>query len=412
MRGYIAGWLRIAILLLAVVPAAAQSPAWPQWGGPNRDFKVEVKNLAGSWPEKGPPQLWKRALGEGYSGIAASDDSLYTMYRQGDQEVVISLDASAGATIWEHRYEAPFNGFNQDAGPGPHAMPLVVDDRVYAVGATGKFHCLNRRTGKVLWFHDLYNEFHGTVLKFGYSCNPFAYKGLVVMLVGGQNHAIMAFDQEDGRVVWQKQDFTNAYSTPILINVGGQDQLVAFMAEEIVGVNPQNGQLLWRHPHSTLNGLAVSMPVWGEDNLLFFSSAYNGGSGCLKLSRVGAKTIVKELWHNNRVYVHFGNIIRIGDYIYCSSGQSGPSFFTALEVKTGKIAWQEKMPKASFLYVNSKFIIVDEDGGLSLATISPTGLNVHAKIEVLTHNLWTAPTLAGTKLFIRDRKTIVALELG
>lgn len=87
-------------------------------------------------------------------------------------------------------------------------------------------------------------------------------------------------------------------------------------------------------------------------------------------------------------------------------------FFTALEVKTGKIAWQEKMPKASFLYVNSKFIIVDEDGGLSLATISPTGLNVHAKIEVLTHNLWTAPTLAGTKLFIRDRKTIVALELG
>jgi len=406
-----ASWLLLARLLLSAGSAGAQSPAWTQWGGPNRNFKAEAKDLANTWPEKGPRQLWSRELGEGYSGIAAVAGQLYTMYRQGDREIVIALDEKTGKTIWEHSYEAPYQGFNRDAGPGPHSMPLVVGDRVYAVGATGKFHCLDKQTGKALWFHDLYSEYGGTRLKFGYSCNPFAYQGMVIMLVGGRGSAIMAFDQKDGRVVWQKQDFMNAHSTPVLINVDGQDQIVAFMAKDVAGVDPRSGELLWSHPHPTDFGLAVSMPVWGEDNLLFLSSAYNGGSRCLKLSRAGGKTVVQELWHTPKVAVHFGNIIRIGDYIYCSSGQ-GPAFFTAVEVKTGKIVWQERMPKASFLYVNGKFILIDEDGHLTLADASPAGLQAQAKIELLKQNAWTVPTLVGTKLYVRDRKTIVALELG
>jgi outer membrane protein assembly factor BamB len=68
-------------------------------------------------------RLWDRELGEGYSGIAASQNRLYTMYREGDREVVIALDAGTGKTIWEYRYEAPLTGFNKDGGPGPHTMP-------------------------------------------------------------------------------------------------------------------------------------------------------------------------------------------------------------------------------------------------------------------------------------------------
>jgi outer membrane protein assembly factor BamB len=406
-----ASWSLLALWLLGAVSAYAQSPAWTQWGGPNRNFKMEVKGLANTWPEKGPRQLWSRELGEGYSGIAAVAGQLYTMYRQGDREIVIALDEKTGKTIWEHSYDAPYQGFNRDAGPGPHSMPLVVGDRVYAVGATGKFHCLDKQNGKVLWFHDLFSEYGGTRRKFGYSCNPFAYQDMVIMLVGGRGSAIMAFDQKDGRVVWQKQDFMNAHSTPVLINVDGQDQIVAFMAKEVAGVDPRSGELLWSHSHPNDYGLNVSMPVWGEDNLLFLSSAYNGGSRCLKLSRAGGKTVVQELWHTPKVAVHFSNIIRVGDYIYCSSGP-GPAFFTAVEVKTGKIVWQERMPKASFLHINGKFILIDEDGHLALADASPAGLQMQAKIELLKQNAWTVPTLVRTKLYVRDRKTIVALELG
>jgi outer membrane protein assembly factor BamB len=235
---------------------------------------------------------------------------------------------------------------------------------------------------------------------------------MIIMLVGGRGHSIMAFNQKDGKVVWQKQDFTNGYSTPVLINVDGQDQLVAFMDKQVAGVDPEKGDLLWSHPHTTDNQFAISMPVWGEGNLLFFSSSYGGGSRGLQLTRQDGKTSVKELWHNNRVRVHFGSIVRLGDYAYCSSGHSGPSFFTAINVKTGEIAWQDRtFAKASFLYADGKFILIDEDGRLGLATATPEGFKILAKVDLLKSNAWTVPSLVGSTLYVRDRKAIMALDL-
>ncbi|MGA9771582.1 MAG: PQQ-binding-like beta-propeller repeat protein [Blastocatellia bacterium] len=402
----------LAFALLAANPANAQSQDWPQWGGPQRNFKSDAKGLANSWPATGPRILWSRELGEGYSGISVSGSNLYTMYRKGGQEIVAAIEADTGKTSWEYSYESPFKNSYEEAGGGPYSMPLIVGDQIYTAGATGKLHCLDKRSGKVVWSHDLYKEFNGSKMDFGYSCNPFAYKNLIIMLVGGRGHSIMAFNQKDGSVAWQKQDFANGYSTPVLINVDGQDQIVAFMSKDIVGVDPGNGELLWSHPHTTDNHFAISQPVWGEDNLLFFSSSYGGGSRSLQLTKQGSKTIVKELWHNNRVRVHFSNTVRIGDYIYCSSGHSGPAFFTAINVKTGEIAWQDRsFAKASFLYADGKFIIIDEDGRLGLATATPEGFKVISKVDLLKSNAWTVPSLVGTKLYVRDRKTIMALDL-
>jgi hypothetical protein len=67
---------------------------------------------------------------------------------------------------------------------------------------------------------------------------------------------------------------------------------------------------------------------------------------------------------------------------------------------------------AGFLLADGKFIILDEDGNIGLATPSPQGLTVHSKVALLDHNAWTIPTLVGTKLYVRDRKTIMALEVG
>jgi len=184
----------------------------------------------------------------------------------------------------------------------------------------------------------------------------------------------MAFSQSDGRVVWHNLDFANAHSSPVLINVDGQDQVVAFMEKDIIGVDPNNGELLWSHPHTTQLGMAISMPVWGDDNLLFFSSSYDGGSRVLRLTRVDNKSNATELWQNNRLVIHFGSIVRIGDIVYGSSGHGGPAPFTAADVKTGKILWQTRdLAKANFIFADGKFILLDQDGYLALAAPSADG---------------------------------------
>src|SRR5262245_21482862 len=123
-------------------PAAPSRPAaaWPQWGGPTRDFRSPSKGLASSWPGGRPRELWSRPLGDGYSGIVTDGRALYTMYRpaKADTEAVIALDPATGRTLWEHAYDASARpSMNMEYGPGPHATPLLVDDLVYAVGVTG-----------------------------------------------------------------------------------------------------------------------------------------------------------------------------------------------------------------------------------------------------------------------------------
>jgi outer membrane protein assembly factor BamB len=298
-------------------------------------------------------------------------------------------------------------------GPGPHATPLVNGDFVFTTGATGKLHALHKKSGKLLWSHELIKEFDGTLRVNGYSCSPIAYKELIVVMVGGQASSLVAFNQKDGSVVWKKHDFKNSTSSPILINVDGQDQLVAFMYGEVVGVDPGNGALLWSHPHPVDYGLNTSTPVWGSDKLLFISSGYNGGSRVLKLSHAKGKTTIEEVWAHRLMRVHFTNAIRVGDLIYGSSGDFGPAPFTAIEVKTGKVLWRNRsFQRASFLLADGRLIILDEDGQLLLATATTEGLTVISKASVLSGRSWTVPTLAGTRLYVRDRKKILALELG
>ena len=384
-----------------------------QWGGANRDFISDSKGLANRWPAAGPPKLWSRALGDGYSGIAVEGTTLYTVYRRGSQDIVTAIDASRGTTVWEYAYEAEFkNSFSEKVGPGPYAMPQVVGDRLVTASGIGKIQSLDKKTGRPVWSRDLYIEFGGTRLEFGYSCHALPYKDTLILLAGGSFSAATALRQSDGAAVWKSLQFKNAHSSPVLIEVDDQPQVAALVASEVIGFNPDNGQLLWRHPHETQYGLAVSTPVWAPGNLLFISSAYGGGSCVLQLSQSGGKTAVKELWHNG-LQSHFGTVIRHDDYLYFSSGHDGPAFMTCIKIQSGELMWQKRgFAKAQLLAADGKLILLDEDGTLALAEATPTEFRVLAQAALLQSLSWTPPTLAGTTLYLRDRHNLMALDLA
>lgn len=401
------------LLFAAFVDVHAQSD-WLQWGGPSRNFNTNSKGLAAAWPATGPKQLWSRPLGAGHSAILASGNTLYTMYNQGQQEVAIALAADTGKTLWEYKYDAPApSGMDYEYGVGPHSTPLLVGDLLFTVGATGKLFALDKKSGKVAWSHDLWTEYNGTKMGRGYSCSPIAYKNTVILTLGGQGQTLIAFNQKDGTVAWKNQTLDMSPSSPIIVNVDGQDQMIAFLGKVVAGIDPNNGNLLWSHPHVTEWGLNISTPIWGSDNLLFISSAYSGGSRVLKLTQKDGKTTAEELWFHRRMRLHHGTAIRIGDYVYGSSGDFGPAFLAAVNVKTGEIAYQDRsFPKSNLLLADGKLIILDEDGNLALATATPTAFKVISKVSVMKNLAWTVPTLVGTKLYLRDRHTIMALDLS
>ena len=223
----------------------------------------------------------------------------------------------------------------------------------------------------------------------------------------------MAFRQSDGAVVWKSGHFLTSGAAPILIDFEGTPQMVFLAGGTVTALNPDNGEILWSHPHDPGNDLNCATPIWGSDNVLFVSSAYRAGSRAIQLKRQGTATVPEELWFTNRVRFMFLNPVRLGDFIYDTTGDFGPSFLTALDIKTGQSAWQHRgFSRASLLQAGDKTIIMDEDGDLALARLTPAGVTILSRAKIFDTTAWTAPTLVGTTLYARDREKIVALDLG
>jgi outer membrane protein assembly factor BamB len=419
-----------ALLAAASAAFGAEDPpdrAWRQWGGPDRNFIVKDEGLAAKWPPGGPLVLWKRPLGTGHSAILVDEGRLFTMYRVGngrakqgpweEEERVVALDAKSGETLWEHRYSSKLEDFN--FGAGPHSTPLVVGDRLFTFGTNKQLHAFDKRTGKVLWSHDLIKDYGAPsllirpVVKAGYGCSPIAFRETIVCSVGGPGQSVMAFRQTDGSVAWKGGDFLTSEAAPILIELGGQEQLIVFGGGTVQGMDPANGNVLWSHPHDPGNDLNCGTPIWGADGILFVSSAYKAGSRALRLHAENGSTIPEELWFTNRARFMFLTSLRIGDTLYGTAGDFGPAFLTALDVKTGGTLWQHRgFGRASLLQAGDKTIVLDEDGDLALATMNPEGVTVHSEFKLFETTSWTVPTLVGTTLYARDREQIVALDLG
>jgi outer membrane protein assembly factor BamB len=354
-------------------------------------------------------------MSDGYSSPAVEGNSLYTMYGRPPEEVVVACDVHTGNTIWEHSTPVSFRSdAAQDMGNGPYATPLIAGDRVFTTGTGGRLQCFDKASGKLLWTQNLWDDLKGSRVMYGYSASPMAYGDTVIVPVGGRGKALMAFRQSDGSVAWQKNDFTLCYSSPVLINVDGLEQVAMLMDGYMIGVLPQSGELLWKVPFRAGYSIAVATPVFAPGNLLFVSAEYDGGAKVVQLARKGQQTSATELWSSNRLRLHHGNAMLVGESLYFTSGGKFSSpILTAIDIRTGKIHWQERaVPKATFVWADQKLITLDGDGNLMIAHPSPQAFVVSAKAELLTSISWTPPVLVGTRAYLRDRRNLLAVELG
>jgi hypothetical protein len=359
--------------------------------------------------------IWKRPLGDGYSSTVVENGVLFTMYGKGRDEVVLAANAGTGKTLWEQGSSA--GSFQSDApemGNGPYSTPLIVGNRLFTTGVAGRLQCLDKNTGKVLWTQELWGTHGGSRLVYGYSSSAIAFRDMVIVPVGGPGKALMAFRQADGSVAWAKHDFGNVYSSPILIDVNGLEQLASLVDGALIGVNPHNGDLQWMVPFKADYSIAVATPLWGPGNLLFISSEYNGGAKGIELQRNGQQTKAIELWSSPRLRLHHGNAIRVGDAIYFSSGGKGSqAILSAVDARSGKIHWQERsIEKATFVWADQKLITLDQDGNLMIAHPSPQGFKISAKAPLLEHLSWTPPVLVGSRAYLRDRRNMIAVDLS
>ena len=136
-------WLLLCGGILSV--DAEESTGWPHWRGPTFDAVSPATDLANSWPVEGPPVLWSREIGAGYSGFVAIGNRVFTQTQTTFSQFVICMNVETGDEIWRHRYALPYDG--SGVYPGPRATPTLYRGKVYFAAPVAKSDVSTLPTG-------------------------------------------------------------------------------------------------------------------------------------------------------------------------------------------------------------------------------------------------------------------------
>jgi outer membrane protein assembly factor BamB len=391
---------------------------WPQWLGPTRDG-VSTEKVT-PWPKE-PKKLWSIDAGEGHSSPVVAGDKVFLHLRRSlgkaFGEFVAAYDAGSGKLIWEQQC-GDSTGFHSVFGNGPRATPSVVDGKVYALGVTGMLSCLSATDGKVLWQVDILKTFGAANLFFGVSGSPLVEGEKVLLNVGAQGASVVAFDRKTGEVAWKSGDDPASYSSGVTVDLAGQRQAVFLTGKGVVALDPANGHRLWDYPFTDKLNESSSTPIKVDGRLLV--STIMSGSVALEVTKMADVPSVKEVWKDPNLTCYFSTPLPVGkEHVYLVTGSSNPLNAVATlhcaDVKSGKVLWSRpKVGKyhAALIRTGDDKLLMLQDSGM-LVLLEPNGKEYKELARAKVCGLaWAHPALAGGRLYVRDDKQLICLEMS
>lgn len=420
------------ILIVLFAESSLRAEDWPQWRGPARD---------GTWSETGivekfdKPQLdllWRAEISSGYSGPSVADGRVYVTDRvvaPEQIERVHCFNAQTGVNLWTHSYECAYRDVGYEAGP--RASVLIADHRAYSLGSMGHLFCFDAASGKVIWQKDCNSEYRIRMPIWGISASPLIEGDLLIVQIGGAGACLVAFDKASGVEKWRALDDQASYSAPIVMEQAGKRVLVCYTGENVVGLNPQTGDVYWKHPFPARNTIiGISTPV--HDKGLLFLTNFFDGSLMLKLD-TGAPA-VEKLWqragvdekNTDALHSIISTPILKGGYIY---GVDSYGELRCLDAQTGDRIWEslDAVPKARWATIHfvqhaGKVWMFNERGELIISELSPKGYKEISRAKLIEPTLdqlrqrggvcWSHPAFANKCAFARNDKEIVCADLS
>ncbi len=401
-------------------PVNTIAPSWPQWRGMTHDAISVETEVAESWPEAGPPVLWTKEIGQGYSSFIAVGDRVWTQTQTLYEQAVVCLDAQSGETIWSQKYGWPYDGGG--LYPGPRATPTWHDGRIYYAAPEGTIGCLDATTGRAVWESNPKKMFHGRGTDFGCAASPLVIDGKVIVPVGGLDASVVALDAKDGALVWKSGTMPASYASPLPIILNGRPRVVAFLENSLALIELSSGRLLWEDEFSHSYDEHSAAPLFREP-FLMTAGPFRSGAKCYRLvEEEGAALKPVVVWETPKFSNDVASSVLVDGHVYgfdlkdAQSRLNRPSRgeFRCLNFETGKIAWStDKVGHASIIVADGKLILFNDKGEVILARVNSQQYEELARVTVFQDELsWSAAAFCHGRLFLRTPTRAACLYLG
>jgi len=406
-----------AVLALGGLCLAAD---WPCWRGPAGTGYVQAGAAVPAKLPAEPAVVWQIKIGTGLaSPVVASGKVVYIDHQRG-KEVVHAAGCADGREIWSAQLDDAHKDFQSP--PGPRCTPLIDGDRVYAQSCRGEFQCLGLADGKLRWRVNYVKDFGALYFgetgpatgasRHGYSGSGVIDGDRIIVAAGGVKGAgVVCMDKLTGKVIWQSQNDVPGYAGPVVATIAGVKQAVSFTAEAVIGLDAADGKALWRVPVKTGFGRHVTTPVIFEDVVVV--SSHEAGLIAIHVTKAADGLKAERAWASSDLAINFCSPVAVGGYLY---GLGPPKKLFCADIRTGKPAWVKSefysggKGHASFTVMGPNILVLAEDGQLTLIAADSTALTTISTAKACGAN-WCTPAYADGKLYIRDDKQLLCLDL-
>ena len=380
---------------------------WSNFRGPNRDGFYEEMELRTTWPSDGLPLLWSRPVGGGYASLVIANGQVFSIEQRGQNEVVAAYDLQTGREVWIHSWIAEFR--ESVGGNGPRATPTWDEGRLYALGATGEFRCLQAATGKLIWARHILKDNDATNVVWGMAASPLIVDEKVIVLPGGPSgKSVVAYHKLTGQPIWKSLDDRQAYTSPMLVRLAGRRQILVVSALRLMGLTVEDGSLLWDYPWETPYDANASQPLVVDENRLLISAGYGHGAALIAIRPANRIFTAEPVWVNKRMKNKISSSVLHEGHVYGLDER----ILACVDVETGKLKWKGgRYGYGQLLLAGGHLIVLTDSGELVLVKATPEGHQELARFPALKGKTWNNPAIAGGHLLVRNTTEMASFDL-
>lgn len=409
--------MRLSVLLCVVVSLTAAEFAsaenWPQFLGPGRNGVAKASPaLIGEFPTQGPLVKWRVPGGVGMSGIAVTQSKCLTIVRRSGQQTLVALDRESGKELWSTGLSS---AYDNAMGNGTRATPTVAGNRVFTFTGEGVLSANRLEDGELVWRKDMPRQLSARPSEYGMASSPLVVEDLVIVQVGSPRGSVAAVSADSGEIQWTAGSSTAGYSSPALLQVGGKEQVVAFVGSECLGIAPATGEVQWQMRYVTDYDCNTATPISVKGSVLIAAGENHGGT----VFDVRPNGVIQERWRSQGtkadLRAEWQTPLLSQDgllFVFDNVGSAGPvTNLVCLDATSGDVFWKKRrFGKGNAILADGKLIISTMQGELVLVDASRDAFKELARREVMGKTR-QAPSFSDGFVFLRDDQEILCISL-
>jgi outer membrane protein assembly factor BamB len=398
----------VTAFFASLATGISRAEDWPAWRGPRGDGVSSESSPPVHWSAT-EKVVWKTPVpGFGRSSPIVQGERVFvtTGDAADDSRRVLCFDRDSGRVLWNvavhHGAGGRMHRLNTTASSTPAAdsqcvYAVFIDDRALRVFALD-------HAGGLAWSASpgSFDSQHG------FAASPVLY-GEGVIVNGHQDGEafVVLLRRDDGAEIWRYRPKINlrSFSTPVLIEHEGREQLILAGASQTVALDPRTGEMIWfaEGPSEKF----VSTPAVGHGLVFSFGGSPSKRAMAVRLGGSGDVLATHVVWRNERSMPYVPSPVLAGDFLHVISDDG---VYTCLDPTTGAVQYNGRKlgPVSSSPVVAAGRVYFFEDSGRCTVVENGAAFEVVAMNEI-GEAVYTTPAFAAGSLFVRTESNLVRI---